>query len=188
MEKPRIQLGIVNLYGCDLNSPLKMYLDEKVAVTIWEENISHIMLCGGPSQQKSFPGETEANVAFNHLQSVLPPFCTYYLEDQSLNTFRNVKHAARIYLEDIEPIYDVYRIWYFCETQRSTRTEMLVKRFFPDFRPGKRGRDLKFETISWEQRNPDLELLAIIKDMLAYHIPPLERYYHNQLSKRAKNL
>lgn len=186
IPKECVKVAVIYLYGCNMDSPLKMHLD-KAILTILDENIKHIILSGGPTQQKRFPGKTEADVAYEYIKGFAPSDCYIYRENNSFTTYDNTKYSARTVYGLISSKYYVSEIIIFCEALRTLKIATLARHFFPDFHPGKPERKLRFETASWEQMNPTLELVATIKDFLALYIPGLASFFRWQRIKAARN-
>lgn len=180
MEK----VALVWLYGCNIESSLKMHLDNVIRVGN-AENIRHYVLCGGPSQQNSFPGMTEAEVAARYLRGKVPPNSCFWREERSLNSYRNAKGGSTV-IHQLP--FEVYEVVVFVEALRALKAAILLKHFLPEFHPGNPNKKIRFETASWEQMHPVKELIATAYDLLSIYIPPLAWYFHWKRTRRAKKL
>ena len=93
------RIVVVCGYGCNLDSPLKPYLD-RVADYCARTRPEYIILCGGQTQQKSYPGTSEADVMYRYLHSVLdnePDFHPgWFAECESFTTYENIRDAAAV--------------------------------------------------------------------------------------------
>lgn len=165
-------------YGCNLDSPLKPYLD-RVAAFCRDYQPQVIILCGGATQQQTFPGKTEALVMYQYLHDKLfgDPESYWYtsvlLENESYTTYENIRGAARM-----EP--GGKEITIFCEATRALKVALLARHFF-GFPPANGLPPIRIETDSWELMHPTLELLGTIKEWIAIRFPLL-----NTLQSRAR--
>ena len=178
-------------YGCNLDSPLKPYLD-RVLRFCGREKPEHILLCGGATQKKSFPSWTEADVMSCYLKGPLD--CTYFndahetplwhpLRD-SYTTYYNIHDAAHLILNRLE--YPPPRITIFCEATRSANVVMLARHFMG----GLVGSidDITVETGSWERADPFKQAGNLIYNKLAITFPWLHLAEREQRRRMRRSL
>lgn len=155
-------------YGCNLDSPLKPYLERVIDFVeyneVSKEPVTNVVLCGGFTQQKTFPGKSEARVMYDYLQSNtlsrldFPSRIQFQLEENSYTTHDNILMAAnkiggfkKDWRTDLVP--EQFKITIFCEAQRALKVILLSRRFMKDLVSSVA--DIKTETDSWELRDPD---------------------------------
>lgn len=182
MQKEKIAL--VWLYGCNIESPLKMHLDNVVRVGT-EEGIRHYVLCGGPSQKENFPGLTEAEVAVRYLRGKVPPNSCFWREERSLNSYGNAKWGTAV-IHQLP--FEVLEVVVFVEALRALKAAILLRHFLPEFHPSNPNKRIRFETASWEQMHPVKELIATTYDLLSIYIPPLAWYWYWKRTLRSKDI
>lgn len=185
---PRHHVVVVNGYGCHLVPVLEKYLD-KVIAFLSQNEVEHLVLCGGPTQQKTAPGMTEAKLMRDCIgeRMRLPRHVT--LADDTYTSFENMKWANRVirghfdgeFVPSYDPRYTDVTI--FCETQRSLKVALLAWLFLPEY--WQRTRILG-ET--WERRPPFAELKATIADVLAFYVPGVAGYMRRKRMKRAREI
>ncbi len=207
----RIHFVVVCGYGCHLEysevnaagirtttpTPLGSYLDRVVEFTNYQRRklseVRSVILCGGPTQQQSAPGKTEAGVMFEYLshQAVDQP---YTLEGNSYTTHDNIQNAADRIRRLLWPVKigesvsgrsEKCRITIFCEAQRDLAVEMAARHFMRDLVADVEG-DIRTETYSWERAHPTKALWKANLMWLALRFPwlaTLERRKKMRLSQ-----
>jgi len=147
---------IVNGYGCQLVPVLVGYLDGVCA--FMQSNVVDLMiLCGGQTQRKTFPGVSEAQLMLDYIKGNIAPTLipddVVLLED-TYWTFENIVAAAKA-INDREGVLnpDDARMTIFCEAQRSLTVQIVAYQYL-----GKYWGRIKFKTVSWELRDPKKEL------------------------------
>lgn len=180
-------------YGCNLDSPLKPYLD-KVAQFCRQWRPDIIILSGGPTQQKSFPDTTEARVMYEHLLGALGDVLhdwwipVWYLNEDAYTTYDNIGGIAeRIYhwkafyrVPDGEP-----EVVLFCEATRALKIARAA-RWFLGFPPAAGGPSIRIETDSWELMHPTWELISTIEMELSLRFPLINWFRRRQRIKKSK--
>jgi len=158
-------------YGCNLDSPLKPYLN-RVVKFCREQHPDLVVLCGGPTQQKSFPGKTEAFVMHTYLRgrfeeglSDWPYRC--YLEEESFTTYDNIRGAAGIIRDRGLTLSE---ITIFCEATRALKIARAARHFL-GFPPEHGAPPIRIETDSWELMHPFWELLNSVEMELTLRLP-----------------
>lgn len=182
-------------YGCDLNSPLRLYL-KRVARFCELETPEHIILCGGTTQQKNFPGCTEARVIAEFLKHEID-FHTYqntgffdnvkwnpdwHILGNSYTTYENIRDASRVIKRISLPLA---QITIFCEATRALKVAILARHFM-GFPPEHNGPEIRIETDSWERMHPFKELVGTIKDFAAIYLPFLNTLQRRQRIAKSK--
>jgi hypothetical protein len=174
---------IINGYGCHLDTPLKLYLDRVVQFlnSIPREVVLQLLFSGGPTQQKSAPGITEARLMRAYIYKHYHPerdrmgFVSYE-EDTAFTTHDNISKAAE-WLRYLIPDYDIAtghkfestKITIFCEATRSATVAMLAGHFLLSF--VKSIDDITVETASWERADPFRQVGSLIHNKLAIKYP-----------------
>lgn len=182
MEKDPRNIVVVCGYGCNLHSPLQRYL-ERVARFCEVEVPRHIILCGGATQRKSFPGYTEAGVMKNFLTCEIDFHPEWHILDNSYTTYENVRDAAITIRELYLPASN--QITIFCEATRALKVAILA-RYFMGFPPEHGGPEIRIETDSWERMHPFKELIGTIKDFAAIYLPFLNTLQRWQRIAKSK--
>lgn len=172
------RIVIVCGYGCDIGSPLRPYLD-KVVDFCNSVRPEVIILCGGATQRKRFPGRTEAEVMHNYLKGRLVHSehwqLMFYIKDDSYTTYENIRDAARVVAElkmwpwsGLEPRLDEITI--FCEATRALKVAILA-RYFLGFPPEHGEPAIRVETDTWELDDPLKELESARRTVMAINWP-----------------
>jgi hypothetical protein len=183
------RIVVVCGYGCNLDSPLRPYLD-RVAKYCARVRPEYIILCGGQTQQKSFPGRSEADVMYDYLYKRLdsaPNFHPgWFTEDESFTTYENIRDAAAV-IRRLEAAEESHEGWsrppavtIFCEATRALKVAMLARHFI-GFPPSAGGAPIRIETDSWELMHPTLELVGTLKEWLAIRFP-----FFNDIQSRTR--
>jgi hypothetical protein len=188
-ERPMCRVVIVNGYGCDINSPLKPYLDEVIDFVV--RSRTHIaVFCGAATQCNSFPGRTEARVMSEYVLAHLPPGfgLAVHHEEDSYTTCENAIGAARILRFLQSRLWDGRppepgELTVYCEAQRVFKVMLCYWLLLPDYRPkdGDPAPELRvsFRTASWERTNPLSEIPKLFNELLMLKIPAWRRYIRN---------
>jgi len=150
------------------------------------ENDTHlVVLCGGETQKKSFPGKTEAGVMFDSLSLFLK--VPYLLEGDSYTTYENIKFSAKRIRQWL--VQDgngkKCRITIFCEAQRALKVVLLARHFMLDLVENVDG--LRIETDSWERADPARELKTTIMTWLGIKFPSIARQERDKSYGRSHN-
>jgi len=166
---------IVCGYGCNLDSPLRPYLDRVRAYCIERAPVT-VIACGGMTQQKSFPGQCEARVISQDLvsdehenQITSDLGIRVYEERSSYTTQENIRNAAAR-IKRMAPEEKDRRITVFCEATRALKVAALVRHEL-GFPPGGGLPPIRIETDSWEQMHPVKELIGTLKDFACIYVP-----------------
>ncbi|MEX2090855.1 MAG: ElyC/SanA/YdcF family protein [Candidatus Paceibacterota bacterium] len=191
---------IVNGYGCHLDTPLKPYLDR---VTLFFNDVPSLaypilLFSGGPTQQKSAPGVTEAGLMVEYVtkhrdRRIRPS--EYHTEDTAFTTYYNIARSADL-IRNVLPIVDPVnghlfrstKITIFCEATRSANVMMLARHFLLPFVESID--DMTVETASWERADPFKQAGNLIYNKLAITYPWLglaEREQRRRM-QRAKEI
>ncbi len=182
-------MAVVCGYGCDINSPLRPYLD-RVGEFLRVNNIEAVILCGGETRKATFPGKSEARVMYDYLRITANHSADFVIEDKSYTTYDNIRLAAdRIRRmrprgrEDIK-----FKITIFCESQRDLAVEIAARYFMRNLVADVEG-DIRTETVSWERLHPSKALFKANMMWLAIKFPWLgiadrERYRRIERSWR----
>ncbi|HXK35972.1 MAG TPA: ElyC/SanA/YdcF family protein [Candidatus Paceibacterota bacterium] len=165
------RIVVVCGYGCDLNSELKMYLD-RVLQYCYANRPDAVILCGGATQRRRFPHETEASVMQKYLGS-LEGYChpRWYILGGSYTAYENIRDAAAVIgplKRTLQP--DDIQITIFCEVTRSLKVAILARHFM-GFPPKDGLPPIRIETDSWEKGHPTKQLFGAIKEVLAISFP-----------------
>lgn len=183
MTAMRRRVVVVCGYGCNLESPLKPYLD-RVARFCERAKPDHIILCGGATQRKLFPSRTEAGLMQEYLARtmVIPITWTpsWHTLADSYTTYENIRDAANLINGMNRSIYISTEITIFCEVTRSLSVVGLARKFL-GFPPAKGEEDIRIKTDSWERAHPLKMLWSTIKTYLAIYLPWL-----NTLQRRSR--
>jgi len=176
---------IVCGYGCNLDSPLQRYLD-RVLLFCKEQRPEHVILCGGATQQKSFPGLTEAQLMYKYLRGgpyfVLGWHPNWFVKDDGYTAYDNIRNAADV-VGDL--LLDGPKITIFCEATRALKVADLARHFL-GFPPDYGAPDIRIETDSWERRHPGKELRDTIRTHLAIRLPFLNWFERRRRIAKAK--
>ncbi len=178
---------IVCGYGCNLDSPLTPYLN-RVARFCQEKTPDAVILCGGATQQTSFPGWTEASVMACYLKSKIGiPFSTWqphwFLADDSFSVYENIRDAATAIREHWRS--DGIEITIFCEATRALKVG-LAARWFLGFPPKHGLSPIRLETDSWELMHPTWELISTIEMELTLRFPLINWFRRRQRIRKSK--
>ncbi len=190
---------IVNGYGCHLNNPLTLYLDRVVQFIdgIPSNVILQTIFTGGPTQQASAPGVTEANLMAKYvLKHINRRFQgSFYEEDAAFTTYDNISRVAEL-IRNTAPDYGIEASWKYestkiticCEATRSPNVVMLARHFLLPF--VKSIDDITVETASWERANPFRQAGNLIYNKLSITFPwlRLAEREHRQRIYRAKKI
>lgn len=167
----RRRIVIVCGYGCDLESPVKSYLDRVIGYCMTRQPDA-ILLCGGATQRKSFPAETEADVMYKYLKVLEMYHPMWFVLPDSYTTYDNIRDAAYA-IREIEKMTMTTladnEIIIFCEATRALKVALLARHFI-GFPPANGGLPIKIETDSWE-KGLTKELFGTIKEWLAITFP-----------------
>lgn len=182
------RIVVVCGYGCNLESPLKGYLDKVIGYCM-TRHPDAILLCGGATQQKSFPGETEASVMYQYLKPLRAYHPMWYKLSDSYTTYDNIRDAAMA-IRAIEQLTQTTlpdnEIVVFCEATRALKVAMLARHFI-GFPPAEGGPVIKIETDSWELMHPTTELVGTVKEWLAIKFPFLNTIQRNARIRKSQN-
>ncbi|MEK7600893.1 MAG: hypothetical protein AAB463_02980 [Patescibacteria group bacterium] len=142
---------------------------------------SHLILCGGRTQQKTSPGISEAFAMAKRLEELdmelnvpehpVSPFFAklrVVLEEDSFTSLENAENAGRR-IQDLqwEETFDLEpSITVMCEGMRLLKWQILAKVFFPSSK-----KPIRWEIVSWEQMSPLKELAATIWDTCSVYLP-----------------
>lgn len=184
--RPTRRVVIVNGYGCNLDSPLKPYLDGVVDLILLRR-ARFAIFCGGATFQKSLPGRSESRVMSEYVLSRMPPgypLWVYHDED-SYMTCENAIGAARILRFLQRRLWDGQppapgEVIVCAETQRIFKVMLCYWLLLPDYHPkdGDSSPELrvKFWTASWERANPLWEIPKLFNELLMLKVPAWRRY------------
>lgn len=172
---------IVCGYGCHLDTPLRPYLDRVVNfINSIENSRLLVIFCGGPTQQKTAPGVTEAALMADYVYPRTNTHGNSILEIEKLadsyTTFYNVrqtffflkylfKSKSGFASNQTLPI----RITIFCEATRSANVMLLARHFLLPF--VKTIDDITLETGSWEGADPFKQAGNLVYNRLAIKYP-----------------
>lgn len=172
---------VVNGYGCHLDTPLKPYLDRVVRFFNDVPSLIYpiLLFTGGPTQQKTAPGVTEAGLmaeyVTKHRDRRIRP-SDYFKEDTAFTTYDNIARSAdwiRNVLPKLDPVskrlFDGTKITIFCEATRSANVVMLARHFLLPF--VKTIDDIRVETDSWERADPFKQAGNLVYNKLAITCP-----------------
>lgn len=179
--RERKLIVVVCGYGCNLDSPLKPYLDKVIGYGMLRKP-DVIMLCGGATQQKSFPDKTEASVMYTYLKPLEAYHPMWFVLDDSYTTYDNIRDAARAINGEVAAVTGEkdFDIVIFCEATRALKVAMLARHFL-GFPPERGLPPIRIETDSWELMHPTLELIGTIKEWFAIRFP-----YFNTIQRNAR--
>jgi hypothetical protein len=181
------RIVVVHGYGCNLDSPLTGYL-ERVLNDLERDPPERIILCGGYTQRKGFPEQSEAEVMrdFINERTGFEYAGRIWCEINSYTTLENTKEAVRFIrtfyrtqLQDIE-------ITVYCEAQRALKTLLLYWFLLPELR--RYHKRIRLETVSWELAHPLKELVKTNLELIALFLPPLAWWMHRMRIKRAERI
>jgi len=197
----RRHIIIVNGYDCHLDTPVKPYLDRVIQffndVPGWVYPI--LIFSGGPTQQKSAPGVTEAGMmaeyVVKHRNRRIRP-SDYFVEDTAFTTYDNIARSAdwiRNMIPKVDPVsrclFDEHsKITIFCEATSSANVVMLARHFLLPF--VKTIDDIRVETDSWERADPFKQVGNLVYNKLAITYPwlRLAEREHQRRMRRAKEI
>ena len=140
-----------------------------------------LLFTGGPTQQKTAPGVTEAGLmaeyVTKHRERRIRP-SDYFKEDTAFTTYDNIARSAdwiRNVLPMVDPVskrsFDGTKITIFCEATRSANVVMLARHFLLPF--VKTIDDIRVETDSWERADPFKQAGNLVYNKLAITYPQL---------------
>lgn len=169
--RERRLIVVVCGYGCDLDSPLKPYLDKVIGFGMLRKPDA-IVLCGGATMRKRFPDETEASVMYKYLKPLEAYHPMWFVLGDSYTTYENIRDAAWVIGHDITEVTGEreFEIVIFCEATRALKVAMLARHFL-GFPPERGMPPIRIETDSWEPMHPTHELIGTIKEWLAIRFP-----------------
>ena len=175
------EVVVVNGYGCNLNSPLRPYLDQIIAYL--ERNVvGCVVFCGGFTQRRSFPGMSEARVMADYIGEHVTDQLLVLVEENSYTTFENIRNSARA-TSGLQ--WEPDQITIFCEATRALKVALLARHFF-GFPPARGKKPILIRTSSWELANPIKELKTTFLDWLCCHVPGLWRFFRWRRIRRAE--
>ncbi|MBP9821870.1 MAG: hypothetical protein KBC81_00240 [Candidatus Pacebacteria bacterium] len=185
MEGKRTIL-IVCGYGCDLNSPLRPYLD-RVIMFLKENQPLYTITCGGFTQRAKFPHLSEGGMMFKYIMENGPYLGQYfYISEGSYTTPENIKDAGSFIRNSLQRgTNETFRITIFCEATRALRVVTLAQYYLKDLVENVEG-DIAVETVSWERASPMKEALSIFKDWLSIRIPLVASCIRSKRIRKAK--
>lgn len=190
---------IINGYGCHLDTPLKPYLDR---VVLFFNDIPwfvypQLIFSGGPTQQKTAPGVTEAGLMARYV-SKHPNrrirFSKFFKEDMAFTSYDNISRSAELICNVLPKAspnrypFDHTSITIFCEATRSANIVMLARHFLLPFVNSID--DITVETASWERADPFKQAGNLIYNKLAITYPwfGLAKWERRRRMRRAKEL
>lgn len=195
MQEKARRIVIVCGYGCSLDSLLMPYLN-RVADFCRGFMPNDIILLGGATQRKLFPGKTEADVAYSYLSSILPSWSYFgpanpiwHRAYDVYTAFDAIKEAAVIvndlHLADEASSFHGRgeKITVFCEATRALKVDMLIRHFLS--RKANEPR-VHLETVSWELGSPSRELVGTIQTWLSIRVPFLNTLLRWQRIRKSK--
>lgn len=169
-------------YGCHLVPELRSYLDRVVTFCKLNEPDT-VIFCGGPTQQKTAPGQTEAEVMYEYVQAQLHcqlgTSVTFLFVRDGYTALDNIADATESMHRRCLLTADT-TLTVFCEATRALSIDLLVRHFM--------GRRATIETASWEQASPTKQLLSTFYTWLSINFPPLRGYFRNKRVRRAKEI
>lgn len=185
------RIVVVCGYGCNLDSPLKSYLD-RVLAWCTTHRPDAIILCGGATQQTSFPHQTEAKVMREYLGPLEPLYHPQWaILGASYTTYENISDAAAVIATikarpwyGSDPRHDEITI--FCEATRALKVAILARHFL-GFPPAKGEPDIRIETGSWERMHPVKELAGTVQTWLATKFPVLNTWQSRKVRAKSVN-
>ena len=188
---------IVNGYGCHLTESLELYLDRVVRFIneVPTDVALQLIFTGGPTQQYSAPGVTEAHLMAEYVIKHLDRRPMSFKEDTSFTTYGNTSRAAEWICNTIPGRdtatgrkFESTKITVCCEATRSANVVMLARHFLLSF--VKSIDDITVETASWERANPFRQVGNLIYNKLAITFPwlYLAEYEHRRRMRRAKKI
>jgi len=181
------RIVIVCGYGCNLESPLKPYLD-RVLQYCFQRRPDAVILSGGATQRKRFPNETEASVMYKYLKP-LENHChpMWFVRDFAYTTYDNIEQATAC-VREIEHWHHTtdHEIVIFCEATRALKVAMLARHFL-GFPPERGLPPIRIETDSWELMHPTIELVGTIKEWLAIRFPFLNTIQRNARIRKSRS-
>ena len=174
MSEKKQHVVVVCGYGCNIDSPLAVYVD-RVRNFLRVNRVGQVIFCGGETQKKSFPGKSEAQVMYNYLM-VQPEGLqgwhqSHWIQIDSYTTYDNIRLAAekiRIMKSHDDPNAK-FKITIFCEAQRALKVIRLSRHFMRDL--VENVDSITIETVSWERADPVRELKTTIMTWLAIKYP-----------------
>lgn len=117
------EIVVVCGYGCFLTGKYAKYLG-RVAEYVRGNTVEKVIVCGGPTQQQSAPGCSEAQVMRIFLeQRISAPIVE---EDESYTTFANLRNA-RAQLPFPTPAVTIV---IFCDAIRALKVRLLAEKEF----------------------------------------------------------
>ncbi len=166
-------------YGCHIDSPLGwIYLPRVLRFIneVSEDEDLNVVFYGGPTQQASAPGITEAKLMHDWIWKHPDRRRTFYsiLEDGSYTTYYNAKYAGMM-LANLPEVdaqghrYSSTRVTITCEATRSANVIMLARYFMLKFVESID--DIAVETASWERADPFKQVGNLIYNKLAITFP-----------------
>ena len=183
------RIVVVCGYGCNLDSPLKPYLN-RVARLCELQKPEHVILCGGATQRRTFPGRTEAGVMGEYLSGKIDFRKTEWIPAwhtlaDSYTTYENIRDAAKVINGMNGAINRPNIITIFCEATRALKVAILARHFL-GFPPEHGDPDIRIETDSWERMHPLKELVGTLKDAGAIYVPWLNTIQRRQREAKSK--
>ena len=168
---------IVSGYGCHLDTPLKPYLDRVVRFinSIPSDVALQLIFTGGPTQQASAPGVTEAHLMAEYVHKHPDRRrmgLVSFEEDTAFTTYDNISRAAEWIRHTVpDRKYESTKITICCEATRSANVVMLARHFLLPF--VKSIDDITVETASWERADPFKQVGNLVYNKLAITYPRL---------------
>jgi len=189
---------IVNGYGCHLNTPLMPYLDRVVRFIneVPTDMVLQLIFTGGPTQQDSAPGVTEAHLMSEYVTKHPDRRRVQFMsleEETAFTSYDNISKAAELIRNTAPDLgieaswkYKSTKITIFCEATRSANVIMLARHFLLPF--VKTIDDITVETASWERADPFKQVGNLIYNKLAITYPwlRLAEREHRQRMRKAK--
>lgn len=175
------RIVLVFCYKCSLTPKYKRYLrDVARYVNANKAFVKAVIVSGGFSQLKSFPGMTESTVAVNFLRPKISADIPILQELTALTTRGNVENSKALIKEFFNG--NKFSVVIFCDAIRALKTKLVAEKFFKDY---------PFEMMTYDISRPGetkKQLLAAFAELAALYFPPLDYVRNKFVSLKAKRL
>lgn len=153
------ELVLVCGYGCVLKKEHEEYL-KRVAQHVNNKVVEKVIVCGGPTQQRSARGFTEAGA----MKEFLKHFVSVPIveEDASFTTFANLRNARAMLPYQFPSYRPVITV--FCDAIRALKVKLIAEKVF-------RGYAVRIETFDLGAGSAKKQLISTCGEALLLFFP-----------------
>jgi len=162
-------------YGCVLDESYRLYLN-RIAGFLNIDKPCYIVFSGGPTQQKSAPGKTEAGVMCEYVKTLCPELdkLGWITDTDAFTSLDSIK-----YLQKALELYDIGNVVVFCDSSRALKVKLMAHKYLSEY-------NVTVETFD-KQSNPHGQLVSTVIEAAMTYFGPLHmpwRWLRQWKSKR----